>query len=102
MEKITIIGNVSNIISKEYEIKGEKQTLIRINIAVNKTVKKEKITNWYSCSYWSKTKPYFFDILEKGKKVIVTGTPKPNYYEKDGKIIPTLEINIDPYQLEIL
>lgn len=97
--KVTLLGNTG----KDPEIKayGDKRAA-RFSIAVNRWVKKEKVTMWVNVVVWDQKK---VDVVEayvrKGTKLYIEGNLEIRDYEKDGQKKQATEVVIGPFNGEL-
>lgn len=93
MIKTTMIGNIGN---EAKLLKGKNNTqFIAFSVGVNVRSKDgSKHTSWVNASLSEKAGKNLLPFLTKGKKVYIEGKPYVSTYNKDGEIIPTLNILI--------
>ncbi len=88
--QITLVGNLGR--DPELRQAGD-QEVCSLNVAVNRRIKGEDMTDWFSVSVWGKPAKNCADYLHKGSQVIVVGTLEPRVYEKDGVQRTSLDVN---------
>lgn len=94
MNSFTFVGNLG----KDPELKfvgGESIPVLEFSVANNIYWKKEKRTQWISCSIWGDRGKSLLQYLKKGTKVTVIGKLfLDSYLNRDKKDIPVLRCNV--------
>lgn len=88
MEKITLIGNVSNKLEKK-DVKGS--TVVTFNVAVNSG----DTSHFYRVSAWRGLGDVCLKYLDKGSRVAVVGKLNARLYEANNKTYMSLDVTAD-------
>lgn len=102
MSLIIVKGNVGNDPELKF-VKTANGDLALTTFSLAHTTKSKKNgewvdgeTTWYRVTVWGEKGEALIDNLEKGDKVLVSGTLKQTSYEaKDGTTKSSLEINVE-------
>jgi len=77
--------------------------ILKFSIAVNRSVKKgdkwEDEASFFDCTFFGKMAESVNQYLSKGKQVSIVGELVQNRWEKDGKQMSRVEINVNHVQL---
>lgn len=80
MNNITIVGRVG----KDPELNSSK-TVARFSVAVDRRVKGEKVTDWFTVKTFGKSAEFVEEYVAKGRQLAVSGSMVNDAYEKDGQ-----------------
>ena len=101
LNSISIIGRLTKNCELTYSSSGV--AICKISIAVNRSVKKngnyENEVSFFDCTLFSKTAENLSKYLTKGQQVCISGELVQNRWEKDGKQMSRVEINVNHVQL---
>jgi single-strand DNA-binding protein len=101
LNSISIIGRLTKNCELTYSSSGV--AICKISIAVNRSVKKngnyENEVSFFDCTLFSKTAENLSKYLTKGQQCCISGELVQNRWEKDGKQMSRVEINVNHVQL---
>lgn len=101
LAKTQLIGNLGRDPEIKQTTSGDKYA--RFSVAINKTVKGEKVTRWFDVSCWDQKK---IEVLEmyarKGTKLYVEGDLETRTYMKDGVEKLAVEVVIGRFDGKLL
>ena len=66
-------------------------TVVSFSVAT-KTGREETV--WVRCSAWDRVGERVQKVLRRGSRVVVFGTLKPREYERDGKTVTSLDLQV--------
>lgn len=91
--QITIVGNVGQ--SPDFKTVKDRE-VCNFSMAVNRKVKDEKVTTWYTVVCWDDRKNAIIrDYVRKGNQIMVVGQLQPRAYKsKEGDTRTALEVDI--------
>ena len=93
--QIVIVGRVGN----EPELKRVKDTaIVELRIAVNRQAK-DKITDWISCSFWSRNAEVVQQYVHKGDLLSVAGALRVDQYEHKGAQRQKYYVYVESFQM---
>ncbi len=94
MNDLTIIGNLTaNPSSRVVSTANGQQIVCDFNVAVNRFVRGQKVTDYFRVSCWNKQAENAMKYLLKGSKVAVKGAVTARAYEgSDAKPHASLEV----------
>ncbi len=103
MNRMTIIGNLThNPESRILNTQNGAKAVCNFTVAANRTVRGQKITEYFRVSCWEKQADNAMKYLAKGRKVAVTGPITARaYLGSDGEPRASLEIQW-PEEIEYL
>ena len=91
-KSITIVGNVGTEPEMRFTPSGKPVTTF--SVAVNEKRGGDEETTWFRVATWGKLAEVCNQYLNKGRQVLVVGSPKLNQWEaKDGTTKASIEIN---------
>ena len=94
MQKMTIIGNL--VRDPETKDSQNGSMVCTFTVAVNATIKGEKVASFYRVSAWGRLADVCDRYLNKGAKVAVVGDLNARLYEgKDGEKRMSLDVRAD-------
>lgn len=91
MHKIIITGNLT----KEVELKttSTNKQVANLPVAVNDGYGDKQVTTYYNVSVWNKSAENASNILNKGDKVLIEGTPSADaYLDRNGEPKASMKI----------
>ena len=98
MNLLMITGNIGRDV--EVRQTGKGTTVASFSIAVQTGWGDNQKTQWYRCSIFGKrAEGKLTEYLLKGQKVLVTGEPSLNIYEKDGKTNAGIDVFVSEVEL---
>ena len=71
MNKIIIMGNVGR--DPELKTTQSNQKYVHFSVAVSRSYKGEKTTQWFNVTAWNKTAEYVSKYVAKGHRILVEG-----------------------------
>lgn len=101
MKKISIIGNVTR--DAVVRDAGNRKA-IGFGVAVNERFKdrnnvQQERTTFFNCTIWRNDNTAIAQYITKGKKVFVEGIPDIDTYEREGKTVASIKINVRDIEL---
>lgn len=96
MHKVFLAGNVGQDATQK---RAGDTDVVEFSVASTRTVKGEKRTTWFRCSYWGKPGLAVQPYLKKGTPVAVTGDLDVREYESKGKHGVSCDVRVDSLQL---
>lgn len=102
MNAAHIIGNLTHDPQlRTVNTQNGQQSVCDLDVAVNRTVRGKKITDYFRATCWGKQAENACKYLSRGRKVAISGpvTARP-YMGNDGK--PRASLEITPDELEYL
>lgn len=80
---------LSGYMGKDPEIRVTRdgKSIANFSLGVNRRFAKERTTDWFNCTAFSKTADFIGRYLRKGSKIIVEGEIQNDNYEKDGRMV---------------
>ena len=98
MNLLMITGNIGRDV--EVRQTGKGTTVASFSMAVQTGWGDNQKTQWYRCSIFGKrAEGKLTEYLLKGQKVLVTGEPSLNIYEKDGKTNAGIDVFVSEVEL---
>lgn len=98
MNLLMITGNIGRDV--EVRQTGKGTTVASFSMAVQTGWGDNQKTQWYRCSIFGKrAEGKLTEYLLKGQKVLVTGEPSLNIYEKDGKTNAGIDVFVSEIEL---
>ena len=98
MNLLMITGNIGRDV--EVRQTGKGTTVASFSVAVQSGWGDNQKTQWYRCSIFGKrAEGKLTEYLLKGQKVLVTGEPSLNLYEKDGKTNAGIDVFVSEVEL---
>ena len=101
LNSVNLIGRLTRDAELRYSSSG--MAICKFSVAVNRRVKKND--NWsdeasfFDCTVFGKTAESLKQYLTKGQQVCISGELVQNRWEKDGKQMSRVEINVNHVQL---
>ena len=101
LNNVNLIGRLTREAELRYSIGG--MGICKFSVAVNRSVKKND--NWqdeasfFDCTVFGKTAESLKQYLTKGQQVCISGELVQSRWEKDGKQMNRVEINVNHVQL---
>jgi hypothetical protein len=91
--QITLVGNIGQM--PEFKAVGGKQ-VCNFSVAVNRKVKDEKVTTWYTVICWDDRKNEIVkNYVRKGNQIMIVGQLQPRpYKDKNGDARIALDVDI--------
>ena len=88
--QITLVGNLG----KDPELRSlpDGRAVCSFSVAVNRKVKGESHTDWFTVSAWGKQAELCAKYLAKGRQVVVAGSFAPREWEHEGKTRTSLDV----------
>lgn len=101
MKKISIIGNVTR--DAVVRDAGTRKA-IGFGVAVNERFKdknnvQQEKTTFFNCTIWRNESAAIAQYITKGTKVFVEGNPEVETYEREGKTVASIKINVRDIEL---
>ena len=101
LNNVNLIGRLTRDAELRYSSGG--MGICKFSIAVNRSVKKNDRwvdeASFFDCTVFGKTAENISQFLTKGQQVCISGELVQNRWEKDGKQMSRIEININHIQL---
>lgn len=101
LNNVNLIGRLTRDVELRYSSGG--MGICKFSIAVNRSVKKNDRwvdeASFFDCTVFGKTAENISQFLTKGQQVCISGELVQNRWEKDGKQMSRIEININHIQL---
>ena len=98
MDKIIFSGNLGS--DPEQKTLNDGTVLTKLNVAVSRKVKGEKLTEWRSVTCTGSTGKFCMDYLKKGRSVLIEGRPSPRAYKnKLEELVGVIDVwanNVEP------
>jgi len=93
--QIIIVGRVGN----DPEVRRVKDSaVVDLRIAVNRQTK-DKITDWISCSFWSRNAEVVEQYVRKGDLLSVSGSLRVDNYEHKGVQRQKCFVHVESFQM---
>jgi single-strand DNA-binding protein len=101
LNSVNLIGRLTRDAELRYSSGG--MGICKFSIAVNRSVKKNDRwvdeASFFDCTVFGKTAENIKQYLTKGQQVCISGELVQNRWEKDGKQMSRVEINVNHVQL---
>ena len=101
LNSVNLVGRLTRDAELRYSSSG--MGICKFSIAVNRSVKKndrwQDEASFFDCTVFGKTAENIKQYLVKGQQVCINGELVQNRWEKDGKQMSRVEINVNHVQL---
>jgi len=101
LNSVNLIGRLTRDAELRYSSGG--MGICKFSIAVNRSVKKngkwQDEASFFDCTVFGKTAENIDQYLTKGQQVCISGELVQNRWEKDGRQMSRVEINVNHVQL---
>ena len=101
LNNVTLIGRLTRDAELRYSSGG--MGICKFSIATNRSVKKNDRwvdeASFFDCTVFGKTAENIRQYLTKGQQVCISGELVQNRWEKDGRQMSRVEINVNHVQL---
>lgn len=95
VNKVTLIGNVGRDPDIQQTKNGTK--VAHFSLATNRRAPtasdEEERTDWHRLTLWNRQAQFAEDYIRTGDRIYVEGRIEYDSYERDGVVIPTVEIH---------
>ena len=98
INKVILMGRLTA--DPELKKTGDGFSVIRFTVAVNRPKQKDKeqAADFISCVAFRQTADFIAKYFRKGRAIIVFGTIRTGFYEKDGQKVYTTDVIVDEVQ----